>query len=75
MIDRALAERIPVQSAVDHQAQRDLALADCPHAVMNPAGPKPCLGDHETVTLFGDQIGRGDADIVENDLAMPFWRQ
>ena len=40
------------------------------HGVVNSPGPQPALDDFEPAALTEDHVGRGDADIVEEELAV-----
>ena len=41
-----------------HQLERPLGHADRPHAVVDPAGAEPGLGDGEPAALLAEQVGR-----------------
>jgi hypothetical protein len=70
LLGQWLAERGPVGDPLAHQPERTFRRADEPHAVMDPARAEPGLGDRETVTFPGDQIGGRHPDVAELDLGM-----
>jgi len=65
------AERLALQRAPAQQLQRALRGPDRAHAVVDAAGPEPRLGDHEAVALARDEVGGGDADVLEQQLGVP----
>ncbi len=68
------AESLAFQGALAHQVERDLALADRPHAVVHAPRTKPLLCQPEAFSLCSEQIGDGNPDILEYQFAMPFGR-
>src|SRR5262249_50370488 len=64
-------ERDPVQRAAAHQLDRASGHADQAHAVVDPAGAEPRLGDGEAVALAAEQVLGGYAHVTELDLGVP----
>ncbi len=65
------AERFAFEQARGHHFQRQFALPDGAHAMVDAARAEPRLGDGESVMEAAEEVGRGNADVAEDHLAMP----
>ena len=54
-----------------HQLQRPLGQPDHAHAVVDPAGTEPGLGDGEPAALLAEQVAGRHPHVLEVDLAVP----
>src|SRR5690606_17860791 len=70
VIGQPLTESHALAGSAAHGLERSFGAADESHAVMNPAGPKPALGDLETAPFAQQYVVGGNAYVLETQLRM-----
>ena len=70
LLCQGTTERDARLNTLAHQLQSPLGDPNHAHAVVNPPGPQPRLGDKEAVTLSGNKVTHGHTDIRESHLCV-----
>ncbi len=71
LVGERLLERDAHLGAHAHEVERAFRHADRAHAMVNAAGPEPCLRNRETASLFAEEVLLRDAHVLPQRLAVP----
>ena len=62
--------RVPLEGAIDHHVERDLGLADPPHAVREAGRAEAVLAEEMALTAPAEHVRRRDPEVLDQDLAV-----